>query len=160
MLADAWLLQLSGLLDCSTQSPLPDYYLSKIWTELMGSGVLAAEVLDGPSTIRAYAHCAANDVRDLIVLLLNLDDAPLDVAVIAGRQTTTAQSRTEWHFTAGPGGLGGAGVQLAGTELAWVPGQPLPLMPGVTKDASAPVHMEQQSIVFVRLHGSASAGLC
>ena len=125
----------------------------------MGSGVLAAVVLDGPSTIRAYAHCAADDARDLVVLLLNLEDAPVDVALVTSRQTTNA-ARTEWHFTAGSGGLGGAGVQLGGTELAWVPGQPLPLMPGVTEDASAPVHMEQQSIVFVRLHVSASVGLC
>eukprot|EP01046_Picozoa_sp_COSAG06_P054103 COSAG06_NODE_9535_length_1876_cov_0.800788_2_plen_128_part_00 len=50
-----------GLLDCSTQTPLPDYYLSKIWTELMGAGVLTVTVAAGPRTTRAYAHCAADD---------------------------------------------------------------------------------------------------
>ena len=149
---------LLGLLDCSTQTPLPDYYLSKIWTELMGSGVLDAAVLAGPRTIRAYAHCAADDVRDLVVLLLNLDNQPVDAALVAG--STANAPRTEWHFTAGSDGLGGTGVRLGGSELVWASGQPLPSMPGVRRESGHLVHLEEHSIVFVRLAGSAPVGLC
>ena len=65
-----------GLLDCETQMPLPDYYTSRLWTQLMGAGVLKATVSAGPRTVRAYAHCAADTPRDIVVLLLNLDAQP------------------------------------------------------------------------------------
>lgn len=152
-----------GLLDCSTQTPLPDFYLSKIWTELMGSGVLKAAVLDGPRTIRAYAHCAADDPRDIVVLLLNLDTEPVDVALVVGSKITTSartEWQTEWHFTQGADGLGGTGVRLGGTELAWTPGQALPSMLGAKRKYADPVHLAQHSIVFVRLPVSAPPGLC
>ena len=151
--------QRSGLLDCSTQTPLPDYYLSKIWTKLMGSGVLGTVVLDGPRTVRAYAHCAADDTRDVVVLLLNLAEKAIEIDLVVGSNTIKA-ARTEWHFTAGEDGLGGTGVRLGGKELVWVPGQALPPMEGVSKEPSNPVRLAQHSIVFVRLPGVAPVGLC
>ena len=155
-----------GLLDCSTQTPLPDYYLSKIWTELMGAGVLTVTVAAGPRTTRAYAHCAADDARDLMVLLLNLDAEAASVTLAVSDNNdgmvnnTTKAARTEWHFTAGAGGLGGTTVRLGGNELAWPPGRPLPAMPGVSERSSEPVQMAPQSIAFVRLPGAAPVGLC
>ena len=125
----------------------------------MGSGVLEAAVLDGPRTLRAYAHCAADNPRDLVVLLLNLDNKPLDVGLVANGKTAQAAVRTEWHFTAGAGGLGGTGVRLGGSDVAWVPGQELPPMRGA-RGAFSLVHLARHSIVFVRLSGSGPMGLC
>jgi hypothetical protein len=157
-----------GLLDCETQTPLPDYYTSRLWSQLMGAGVLQATVPSGePRTLRAYAHCAADSPRDIVVLLLNLGGQPLSVAVGPAAEPTAAAAaaRTEWHFTAGAGstgGLGGTAVRLNGSELKWQgPGHPLPAMPGVPQAAAdVPVKLAPQSIAFVRLPGAAPDGLC
>ena len=168
-----------GLLDCSTQTPLPDYYTSKMWTRLMGPDVLAATVA-GPRTVRAYAHCSAlaprrggapagagragsAGSRDLALLLLNLDGGPVDVRVPAAAPSAGARGsvpRTEWHFTAGAGGLGGPGIRLGGVALEWAPGQELPAMPGASVPSETAVRMAPQSIVFARVPGAAPAGLC
>jgi heparanase 1 len=167
-----------GILDCSTQTPLPDYYTSKMWTQLMGTGVLKATV-SGPRTLRAYAHCAvggasasagagasagASDsgdaTHDLAILLLNLDNRSVSVDVVTDSGDLHQAARMEWHFTASAAGLGGTGIRLGGTELKWVPGQPLPPMPGTVETTAVPVQVAPQSIVFVRLPGAAPDGLC
>eukprot|EP01050_Picozoa_sp_SAG11_P014325 SAG11_NODE_1751_length_4316_cov_5.025611_2_plen_370_part_00 len=173
-----------GLLDCSTQTPLPDYVLSKQWTRLMGAAVLNASVLHGPRTVRAYAHCAADSAHDIVLLLLNLASQPVVVelggtspagasvattssAAAAGGATTAAPPTRdeEWHFTAGSGGLGGSTIRLGGHDLVWGgDGHPLPPMPGVLQPeqpgAGRTVKLAPQSIVFVRLAGAAPDGLC
>jgi hypothetical protein len=154
-----------GLLDCETQTPLPDYYVSMLWSQLMGAGVLKTVVSTGPRTLRAYAHCAADTPRDndIVVLLLNLDDQPVAVEVDAAAVGVAADAaRTEWHFTAGVGGLGGPTIRLGGSELKWGGlGQPLPPMLGVTQATAAmPVKLAPQSIVFVQLPGAVRDGLC
>ena len=153
-----------GLLDCATQTPLPDYHVSRAWTQLMGAGVLAARVAAGPRTIRAYAHCAADGAADVVVLLLNLDVESVDVEVVIGGAGGGGGggggSRTEWHFTAGAGGLGGTGIRLGGVDLVWSEGQPLPPLPGASAPSASSVHMAPQSIAFVRVPAGAPAGLC
>ena len=147
-----------GLLDCSTQTPLPDYYVGKMWTKLMGTGVLSVTV-SGPRTVRAYAHCGVGDSDDVVLLLLNLGKQPIAVAVDG--PLLAGPSRTEWHFTAGAGGLGGTGIRLGGTELGWAVNKPLPPMPGVgTPNRGTPVRLAAESIAFVRLPHGAPAGLC
>jgi hypothetical protein len=125
----------------------------------MGTGVLNTTV-SGPRTVRAYgAHCAVGATCDLAVLLLNLCKSAVRVDLVVGSGLHQA-ARTEWHFTAGAGGLGGTGIELGGTELQWTPGQPLPPMPGVVETTTMPVQVAPQSIVFVRLPDAAPAELC
>eukprot|EP00937_MAST-01D_sp_MAST-1D-sp2_P002139 g2139.t1 len=176
-----------GLLDCATQTPLPDYWVGRAWTMLMGEGVLGV-ALDGPPTVRAYAHCAAGGGADVTVLLLNLGSLPAGVRVAVGagagagsgadvthRLTRTSTrspgggglgggggggARMEWHFTAGRGGLAGSAIRLGGRELEWAPGRPLPPMRGASAPRGAAVQLDPQSIAFVRLPGAAPAQLC
>ena len=46
-----------NLVEDSQLAPAPDYYASVLWKRHMGATVLATTIEDGPSTIRAYAHC-------------------------------------------------------------------------------------------------------
>merc|ERR1719253_62453 len=49
-----------GLVDCSTGTPLPDYYTALVWTQTMGAVVLNAEPAPtSKSAIRVYAHCTS-----------------------------------------------------------------------------------------------------
>ena len=58
-----------GLLDCSTGSPLPDYYTALLFAKLMGRTVLSASVSTARATaVRVYAHCG--HVSGTIALLL------------------------------------------------------------------------------------------
>ena len=164
-----------GLLDCATQTPLPDYYAARLWKQLMGPGVLAATVAVGsPRTVRAYSHCAADESGDddIVVLLLNLDDKAVDVNVKLhagsavgvgvgegegeGEGAESSSDRKEWHFTAGESGLAGTEIMLNGETLEWVLGKPLPEMLGTSVPAASPVHMVPQSIAFVRVAGAAA----
>jgi heparanase 1 len=163
-----------GLLDCAKQTPLPDYYAARLWQKLMGPIVLSASVATASSgsprrTVRAYSHCEAGG-DGVVVLLLNLDDVAVDVDVRADgvggakraggveRAGGSDRDRTEWHFTAGVGGLGGAEVKLNGAVLQWVLGK-LPTMSGAATAAGSLVRMAPQSIVFVRLE-DADAAAC
>lgn len=55
-----------GLLDCSTGTPLPDFYTALVWTHVMGPIVLRAELRDSgghalgdDAVVRAAVHCVA-----------------------------------------------------------------------------------------------------
>jgi hypothetical protein len=89
-----------------------------------------------------------------------LDNRSVSVDVVTDSGVLHQAARMEWHFTASAAGLGGTGIRLGGTELEWVPGQPLPPMPGIAKSTAVPVEVAPQSIVFVRLPGAAPDGMC
>ena len=49
-----------GLLDCETQTPLPDYYTSRLWMHLVGMSVLKTTVSTGPCSARTLRSTVKN----------------------------------------------------------------------------------------------------
>lgn len=72
-----------GLVDCSTGSPLPDYYTALVWTQTVGAVVLKAEPAPtAGSSVRVYAHCTApsepSDPKagSVTLMIVNLGSLP------------------------------------------------------------------------------------
>jgi len=136
-----------GMVDCATYDPLPDYYAGILWSQLMGTAVVATNS-DDANTVRAYAHCSAKASGDLAVLLLNLATSPINVTVkFAG------QIRTEYILT-GPDGTDGQAVALNGQRLVLSEEGKVPSLVGVKRDASTPVMMPAASIAFLEYHNA------
>jgi heparanase len=54
-------------------APAPDYFASVLWKRHMGATVLAATIEDGPSTLRAYAHCDVA-TQGISILVINYSE--------------------------------------------------------------------------------------
>ena len=170
-----------GMLDCETHAPLPDYYGGVLWSMLMGRFVLdvTGSVRSAPAptpaptpaagqSVRGYAHCTANTVGAVTVLLLNLEPRT-PATVTLGNLGGGSTHRTEWHLT-GPNGTNAALVALNGVTLRYsvdpaskeavlpdLAGQTVPRVAG----GDDVVVMSPASIVFVRVGGGAAANaLC
>jgi len=62
-----------GLVDCSTGTPLPDFYTGLAFATFMGPKVLDTNTSNG--TVRSYAHCAAGATDGTVAaLVINLGD--------------------------------------------------------------------------------------
>jgi hypothetical protein len=59
-----------GMLDCSTGTPLPDFFTALVWTHVMGPTVLGVmladdkgETIGTSAVVRAAVHCVAEHAR-------------------------------------------------------------------------------------------------
>lgn len=112
-----------GLLDEATLTPRPDYWNSLLWRRLMGREVYALRV-EGPSTLRAYAH-SRPDGKGIALLAINLDMThPARLWLPAFE----SQATTRYLFTA-PDLLGGE-LLLNGSPLHLGSGGEIPELPG------------------------------
>eukprot|EP00045_Choanoeca_perplexa_P003552 m.31844 g.31844 ORF g.31844 m.31844 type:complete len:570 (+) comp12107_c0_seq1:2-1711(+) len=144
-----------GLLDCSTNQPLPDYYAGILWGATMGTKVLSVTVSDRSHNVRGYAHCSASNASPLVqgwnpkpgqvtLLLLNLNTASANISLprVLGTSTYTA-----FRLTQGSDGVAGQSLQLNGDVLEYST-MKLPTMSGTTEPASPLLVMAPQSIGF------------
>jgi heparanase len=81
-------------------APAPDYYASVLWKRYMGATVLAAIVEDGPSTIRAYAHCDVATDGVSIVVINYAEEASETLAFLDGSAAFEAAIVTATEITA------------------------------------------------------------
>jgi heparanase 1 len=170
-----------GMIDCSTYSPLPDYYAGILWTKLMGREVLSVDtagLAKQSEHIRVYAHCAPAtsslaDDRMVTVLVLNTSpSATINATLHLG--STGAHQRIEWVLT-GPNGTASTEMALGGELLALrnssggsreerAAGHPLlPTLEGETvaiAGAADVIEMAPQSIAFVQVQGSSVGAAC
>ncbi len=104
--------------ECQSYTPLPDYYSGILWSRLMGTGVLRTTSSD-PS-LRAYAHCSAEQSGAVTVLLINLAPKIAREVTLHGltfaSDTTTITDSMEWHLT-GPNGSSSSQIALNGKSL-------------------------------------------
>jgi len=85
-----------GLLNEATLEPRPDYWAALVWKRTMGSVVLDPGTRKD-SSLRIYAHCAANRNGGVAVLALNTDSGKEQVITVpeaAERFTLTAAQLT------------------------------------------------------------------
>ncbi|TGD70900.1 glycoside hydrolase [Mangrovimicrobium sediminis] len=85
-----------GLIDRLTLKPRPDYWVSWLWRQLMGTGVYA--VASSRPQVRAYLHDSALGAGRCL-LLINLDEQPAPVQLeglgaVGRRYTVTAKQLT------------------------------------------------------------------
>lgn len=85
-----------GLIDRLTQKPRPDYWVSWMWQQLMGTEVYPVE--SALPTVRAYLHSSARG-GGYCLLLINLDARPAvpvlrSLGPVARRYTLTAKQLT------------------------------------------------------------------
>ena len=147
-----------ALLNTTTHNPSPDYYLLRLWQQLVGHEVLATEVGGGKGLVRGYGFCSARRNGGVVLLLLNLASTPACVG-LPGGATTGALG---YSLTAGAGGVESADVLLNGVRLVAGPGGALPPMPGVEVGADGSATLPPQSVSFVVVPkiGGVLCGLC
>jgi hypothetical protein len=174
-----------GLVDCSTGSPLPDFWSAVLWSRLTGQVVLNATASGGAGaeSLRTYAHCAATGTSpsavaepgSVTLVAINLDSKAVQVGINSRREGSVSghigeKVATLYQLTPrnepGSGltnatGLNGTGINLNGVPLVLDAGGAVPDIGklGVNRSASDPLQLPPTSISFVVLHGEAAA-LC
>lgn len=63
----------------------PDYIATLLFNRLMGSQVLETNMTPNRTT-RVFAHCHANDGKQAMLLVINLDDKPQDIQLPKGNK--------------------------------------------------------------------------
>jgi len=161
-----------ALMNSTTMRPNPDYYLARLWNQLMGKEVLAAftdGALGGNGTqgdLRSYAHCLTPEERTRlgitgpVIFLINLGDAPREVELQVQGGGTRAPWRYEWRLSSPS--LTSQDMYLNGKLLEPDPAtgkvstEPLP--PAVVASSDALV-VDAYSSVFLALPAGASSSL-
>ncbi|GLU17695.1 hypothetical protein SLE2022_340510 [Rubroshorea leprosula] len=163
-----------ALLNTTTFTPNPDYYSALLWHRLMGKGVLSATHQGSPH-LRVYSHCTRQKPSITLVLInmarstsfnitlfndenLYLDSVNQDSA--SNSNFKGYQPREEYHLTPKDGNIRSDVVLLNGTPLQLTESLDIPAMKPKLVDASSPLTVAADSIVFVTIrdfHASACA---
>lgn len=161
-----------GLVDCSTGTPLPDYWTAVLWTWLVGPTVLRATAENADPNLRLYAHCtpvgAFGASGSVTLIAINLADTNLTL-----RLSTQLWQDTAFLFQLAPddrpgpagggGGLNGTGITLNSRPLQLgTPGGRVPDLGGFAEPVgTGAVALPPRSITFLVLHGlSGTASAC
>ncbi len=127
-----------GLLDENTFDPRPNYWVSLLWRQLMGTTVLDP----GPSPsqdVYLFAHCLRGHPGGVAVIAMNTDRQAahdIQIATKAQRYTLTAKQ------------LEGSAVELNGTTLQLGAGDSVPALTGM-QAAAGSVSLAPASITFL-----------
>jgi heparanase 1 len=129
-------------------APTPDYYASVLWKRHMGPTVLAATVEDGPSTLRAYAHCDVATAGVSILVINYAEDASETLAFLDGTVAFEAAIVTATQITA-------TSVMLNGEPFEADADGHVPT-PAIATELGA-ISLPPLSYAFVRLPDAAAA---
>lgn len=140
----------------TSYEPNPDAFVMALFSRLMGSIVLHADLdistAAGPANVsqmlRGFAHCSKHSGQ-LTVLIVNLASETSFTVRIDSKQKV--ENRIEWHLTAPSGNIHTKQVELNGEVLGLVNGSAMPPMPGKLYDATESIIVEAASVVFVQL---------
>lgn len=88
------------LVEVEELEPAPDYFASVLWKRHMGTRVLDAVVEDGPSTLRAYAHCDVASPGVAILVINYAEDSSETIAFLDGSVAFEAAVVTAASVTA------------------------------------------------------------
>lgn len=143
-----------GLLNRSTYEPNPDYYIARVFHEVMGDMVLQPPTgsFPGVGYLRPYMHCArAGD--GVALLLVNVAPNTSFVLTIADSEGALFEY-DEYMFTAKS--LDSQIVALNGIDLVVKDGE-LPGLPPVPVTGLNHIYMPPHSIAFFVLKGLPSS---
>lgn len=127
-----------GLIGEFDLMPKPDWWASVLFKRLMDHRVLAAQVAEGPDTLRVYAHC--HPQGGVTGLLINVDAAPVTLhgAALGAR-------REVFRLT---GALDADQIALEGRPLALTDDDGLPSLAGT--EGMGAFEVAGRSVAFVR----------
>ncbi|CAI9785275.1 unnamed protein product [Fraxinus pennsylvanica] len=153
-----------AILNTTTFMPNPDYYGALLFHRLMGKNVLSVNH-NGSPYLRAYSHCSKNS-DGIAVLLINMSNSTtFEISVVndfnfypEDRFKTMDDSdgtkqREEYHLTPKDGNIQSDVVLLNGTPLKLTESSDIPSMNPKLVDASLPITVVPDSIVFATLKG-------
>ncbi|XP_057460765.1 heparanase-like protein 2 [Actinidia eriantha] len=149
-----------ALLNTSTFVPNPDYYGALLWHRLMGKIVLRT-THDSSPYLRVYSHCSKTK-SGISLLLINMSNSTtFTVSVVDDlnfypeeRKSVDAynqQQREEYHLTPKDGNIQSDVLLLNGTPLVLTESRDIPAMNPDLVDASKPITIAPDSIVFATL---------
>ncbi|GLT27586.1 hypothetical protein SLA2020_025730 [Shorea laevis] len=148
-----------ALLDSPTFIPKPDYYGALLWHRLMGRVVLST-THQGSPYLRVYSHCAKRK-PGITLIFINLEkwksfnislfnDENLYMNVKSPDADFKGyKPREEYHLTPEDGNIQSDVMLLNGTPLKLTESLDIPQMEPKHVDASAPITVAPQSIVYV-----------
>jgi heparanase 1 len=161
-----------GLLQETTHTPNPDYWVLWLWKQMMGSQVLDATLtsakqnpsLESPSPspsvadmLHVYAHCRpqqSSSAGTAVLAFVNISPNTTHSLTVAGAGSNGALAM--YTFST-PGGTNSNMVSLNGIPLE-MSGDSLPKLPAaVLKPSTAPVPIPPLSYGFIALPGAIEA---
>ncbi|XP_048136707.1 heparanase-like protein 1, partial [Rhodamnia argentea] len=158
-----------ALLNTTTFIPNPDFYGALLWHRLMGKEVLST-THNGSPYLRAYAHCSRNTPGVTVVLINMSNSTSFDVSIVDDPNSSPSNQkkvssgghaqREEYHLTPKDGNIRSDVLLLNGTPLKLTNSSDIPELNPTSVDASQPIHMAADSIVFARLQGFNAAACC
>ncbi|KAL8035442.1 hypothetical protein ABFX02_12G097000 [Erythranthe guttata] len=154
-----------ALLNTTTFIPNPDYYGALLWHRLMGKNVLSA-THNGSPYLRAYSHCSKK-TAGISVLLINMSNSTTfevsvveDMNLYPNEETKSLEDisgdsnqREEYRLTPKDGNILSDVLLLNGTPLKLTESLEIPSMNPQLVDATLPITIAPDSIVFATLRG-------
>ncbi|CAA2998228.1 heparanase 2 [Olea europaea subsp. europaea] len=153
-----------ALLNTTTFIPNPDYYGALLFHRLMGKNVLSVNH-NGSPYLRAYSHCSKNS-DGIAVLLINMSNSTtFEISVVNDfnfypedqiktmDDSDGTEQREEYHLTPKDGNIQSDVVLLNGIPLKLTESSDIPSMNPKLVDASLPITVVPDSIVFATLKG-------
>ncbi|KAK4479814.1 hypothetical protein RD792_015352 [Penstemon davidsonii] len=152
-----------ALLNTTTFIPNPDYYGALLWHRLMGKNVLSTSHNSSPY-LRVYSHCSKNSAG-ISVLIINMSNSTSfdisvenDINLYPEGRTLMEEGedkipREEYHLTPKDGNIQSDVLLLNGSPLKLTESSDIPEMNPKLVDASLPIKVAPDSIVFVTING-------
>ena len=145
------------LIDKTTRTPNPDYWLATLWKRTMGTGVLAAAFTPAAAPqLRLFAHCAAPGSgtapgKGVTLAFANLSpDTAYALNVTGGGGAAMAAPRLEYHLAAPNGDMTSRTALLNGAPLTYGgPGLLDPATPLAVNDPAAPIVVQPRTNGFI-----------
>lgn len=152
------------LIDKTSKTPNPDWWLAHLWKRTMGEGVLAAALAPAAAApqVRVWAHCAAAGSggaprRGVTLGFLNLDAAAsyaLNVSAVGGAGGggggLAMTPRLEYHLAAPGGDATSRTALLNGAPLTYGgPGRLDPAAPAAVSDPATPLVIAPRTLGFI-----------
>ncbi|KAI9168845.1 hypothetical protein LWI28_002699 [Acer negundo] len=134
-------------------------FCALMWHRLMGKNVLSA-THNGSPYLRAYSHCS-RDKPGITLLLINMSNSTTFEVSVANDENlypdnmkcNGGMQREEYHLTPECGNLQSDVLLLNGTPLKLTESLDIPSINPELVDASSPIKVSPDSIVFVTLIG-------
>jgi heparanase 1 len=145
-----------GLVNYTTFTPSPDFWLLAIWRRAFGVGVLNATQAQAPyaHTTRVYSFCGRAP-GTFVVLAVNLLESAS--ACVAAPGLAGAAPRTQWVLQPGEGGVRSPFALLNGVPLALDASGRVPDLAGAAAPAAAPLTIPPLGIAVAQWATKADA---
>ena len=134
-------------------APLPDFFSTVLWRQVVGAKVLRVSRVNVNETLRMYARCGRAK-QTMVLVAVNLGATTRSVVLRQGDSTEVPQQKREWLLSAGTGtGMASWGhspvAALNGKPLRLSAAGEMPALPPRVTTLEAPVVLPALSVGLV-----------